>query len=305
MRIICYVHDFNMSDELDLIWNAGILVKFNDLPKHSIWSKRMLGLLNWSRIERSDKELEREFENEIYFPLYQQLLSDENIKDIDSLSSKLYKLNDVCCSRKGNFRVFSFTEARRLWGLWILHYLSKFADLDNTSAIVDIGAGAGQVILKIALSNVFNNTSFYALERMHSAREIIKILSHRNNCNINIDYCDFMSKNIANCIPENAILYTSYVLQVMTHHPKDIIDNFCDLKPAMVFNFEPFISFYDQNTIYGELCAKYLGINKYNTTFDSVLHNSNGKTIDIIYEEGNIFGTTPYLPGSLIVWKPK
>jgi len=294
-----------MTDELDLIWNAGTPVKFNDLPKYSLWSKRMLGLLNWSRIERSEGELKREFENEQYFPLYQQLLADETVKDVNCLTSKFYQLSDLCYTMKGNFRVLPFTDAMRLGTLWILHYLSKFADLENTSAIVDIGAGAGQVILQIALSNMFNNTSFYALERMQSAREIIKIISYRNNCKINVDNCDIMSKTIAKNIPEKAILYTSYVLTYALNTQKDTIESFCDLKPALVFNFEPFASFCDQNTLYGELCAKYLEINKYNTSFDIELYKRNGKTIDIIYKEGNIFGDNPYLPASLIVWKPR
>ncbi len=292
-----------VKNKFDYIWNLGIDVDFNDLPKYNTWSNRLLGLVDWFRIDRSPEELEREFEKDTYIPQYQYAQSNTNLTDVFELSQQLYKTHEICCVHKGNFRLLSFFDAL-MADVWIvLYYLTKFTV--DAKAIVDIGAGNGSVIISAALSGLFPNVEFYALDHMLTAQKIVNLLSERNGCKVITGDCNLLDKSISKYIPEGAVLYTNYVLHELTHHPKDIVERICALKPSVVLNFEPFVTFCNQETLYGQMCARYLDINKYNTTFDHILKKCNGKTIDIVYEESNLFGKNPYLPKSLIVWKPR
>jgi hypothetical protein len=297
----------DIMQEINEIWQKGTIIDFNSLPEFSPWSARMLGLTDWTRVERSPGELEREFETETYIPQYQAAVQNTNITDANELLQKIYGLSDMCCVRSNEFRKLCSKDAHKVDALFTLSYLQRFCRNIEITGIVDVGAGNGRIIIPIALSEVGKSFSvnFYALERMATGRKIIELLAKRSNCDIIVGDCDISNDISEWDIPPNSLIYTNYVLTALTSHPKDIIEQICTLKPAMVMNFEPFVTFHSQNTLYGQLCRRYIDINKYNTTFDNELRKHNGKTIEIIHEEGNIFGINPYLPKSVMIWKPK
>jgi hypothetical protein len=285
------------------IWENAPEIPFNELPQYSPWSARMLGLSDWKRSERTEDELEREFELETYAPQYDYLVKNKNVNDFYSLHTSIYpEMNSAVCVIKNKFKKLSMENAISMDVAVIAKRVNSFLP---ASAIVDIGAGNGRTIITLGTQKEFTDIPLYALEKMVSARNIINTMSLRNNMPVVVGQCD-LTKNPLTVIdiPKDAIIYTNYVIHEIGILPEDIIESFIRLNPKMVIHFEPFLSFYDPMTIHGQFRIAYMKINKYNMEFDAQLHQLNGNLIEIVAEEENIFGMNPYLPKSMIAWRP-
>jgi hypothetical protein len=284
-------------------WKDALEVSFDELPKYSPWSARMLGLSEWSRPDRTEDDLEREFERETYIPQYYFLTKNKKINDFYSLHTSIYpEMKTAVCVMKNQFKKLSMENAISMDVAVIEKWIVSFLP---ASAVVDVGAGNGRTIITLGSKKEFADIPLYALEKMPSARNIIKTMALRNNKPVIVGQCDLTKNPFTTAdIPENSVIYTNYVIHEMGCLSEDIINAFLSLKPKMVIHFEPFISFYDMKTMRGQLWAAYMKINKYNIEFDALLHRLNGDLIEIVAEEENIFGINPYLPKSMIAWRP-
>ncbi len=293
-----------MKNYTEIIKNARE-VNLNDLPKYSPWPERILGLSEWKREERTSEDIEREYEKETYLPFVKMLSENTNIKTSHDLCAEFYKgrENGNICVIEDRFKQLSWEEAFLVENAIIANCLKQHLP---APAIVDLGAGPGSTVLALASMPEFANIQMYALEKMQSARKVIKILAERNNINLNVGECDLSSDRLTTeNIPEGSILFINIVISVITRSTQKIIETILQYKPKIVFHFEPFYGCNDLKTLYGQFCAKYMEINKYNMIFDSELKELDGKILDIVYEKKNYFGNNPFFPKSIIAWKPR
>lgn len=285
-------------------WTETPEVSLNDLPKFSPWLARMLGLTEWSRGERTAEDAEREYERETFFPQYQFLLDNSEVKDFPSLDIALYpERQDVLCTIKGVFKKISLQDAYAIENHIIAQRLSQYLP---ANAFVDIGAGSGRTIIAMGEQNVFSGMQLFALEKMYSARKMITMMSLRRGVEINVGECDLMKSPLTQTnIPEGSVIYTNSVMAAMHRPVIDIVLDILKFKPKIVIHFEPLLSMCECSTVYGQLCASYLKMNKYNVEFDAGLREIDGKDIEIIDVEANVFGNNPFFSKSILVWKPK
>lgn len=287
------------------IWRNSSEIGLNDLPKYSPWPARLLGLEEWSRPERTQKDIQREFETETYAPQYSYLLSNPEVNDFFRLHSALHpNSKNLVCSSQGQFKQLALQDVYTLDLAVIAANLARFLP---ASAIVDIGAGTGRTLVGLGELGIFSELPLFGLEKMPSARQIISEMATRKGVSVHVEECDLTRSPLSSSgqIPENAIFYTNSVLYTLNHDIRHIIENILPYKPRVVLHFEPALHSFDSTTLYGKLCAAYLEINKYNMSFDSELKNLDGDIIDIVFEDTNIFTSNPFFSRSIVAWVPK
>ena len=294
----------NSLAECEEIWERAPEVAFDDLPQFDKWSARMLGLEAWEREERTPEDAEREYDREKYTPEYEYLLRHPEINQYHGLQqSGAYSQESVICTRKKRFRRFNNEEALQIHCKFIAEYVA--AEMP-APALVELGAGDGRTILSMATDPRLQGTRLFALEKMNAGQKIIQEMAKRRGLSPIIGPCDLSEEVITSVsIPEGAVFFTSVVWFMLQTPARQLVDSLLRFKPKMVFHFEPFGCFYDLNSLYGQLCASYLRINKYNCANGNELKQLHGKSIEIVHEEFAVIGNNPFLPFSLIAWKPK
>jgi hypothetical protein len=264
----------------------------------------MLGLLDWKRGERTPEDTRREYERETYAPQYEYMRSNPEAADHDALNAGLYPgCGSLVCARRGRFRRLPVSEAHRLEAGLIAERLSPELP---ASALVELGAGNGRISLNMARDGRIKGTPVTALEKMESGCGLMRIMAERMGLSVVTGPCDLADPDItAVRIPSGAVIFTSGVWVLLPAPARQVVEGLKRFKPKAVFHFEPFACFHDERTLYGQLCSAYLRINKYNTRNGDELRKLHGESIEIIREEDAVFGSNPYLPHSLIAWKPR
>jgi hypothetical protein len=294
---------FDGSFNHERLWETAPEVALDDLPSYSPWSARMLGLQDWKRPERTLEDVEREFERETYAPRYEYIRGHPEAPDHEALEAGMHpEGRGFVCVRKNQFRRLPVSEAHRLEAGLVAERLS--AELP-ASALVELGAGSGRMSLNLARDGRVKGTPVMALEKMESGRRIIQAMAERKGLSILTGTCDLTAPDITpRPIPEQAVLFTNSVWYLLPAPARQVVEGLKRFKPKAVFHFEPFACFHDERTLYGQLCSAYLRINKYNAKNGEELRRLHGESIEIIRQEYAVFGNNPYLPHSLIAWKP-
>ena len=289
--------------EVQKIINNAQEVSLNDLPKYSPWPSRMIGLSKWERGERTPKDVEREYEKEKYQPVLEIVSKNTNIRFPHDLPPVLTQGKEKCVySVEGIFKLFSWKEAFFIDNAVTADCLKPYLP---APAIVDLGAGFGTTSLALASMPELATIPIYALEKMQSGQKIIDILAERTNTKVITGECDLFSDRLTTKkIPKGSIIIISSVLTVIHHPIEKIVKAILRYQPKIVLFFEPFYSNFNTDTLYGQLCAKYMEINKYNIVFDSELKKLNGDLINIVYEKKNYFGNNPFFPKTILAWQP-
>ncbi|MDL2259828.1 hypothetical protein LJB99_02985 [Deltaproteobacteria bacterium OttesenSCG-928-K17] len=285
-------------------WQACPEVDLNEIPRYSLWPSRLLELEQWNCQERTPEDIEREYHFEKYGPMLELLRDNADINNAAELFTKVHGERDFICCYERQFRRLTGSEANTLKYSIFSHCIKRYLP---AGAVVDIGAGIGDIALFLAVEFLKNEPlPIYALEKMPNAVKIMQLLAERQKVPLNTGFCDFNTEAITEApVPPDALLYTSSSVYLQTRSTAEIVNSLKKLKPKVVLHFEPFTSFFDLNTIYGLLCHKYALKNRHNMHFDSDLFQLNGRSIDIIEQRPLLFGNNPFFPVSLIAWKPR
>ena len=276
----------------------------NDLPKYSDWAKYILGIKQLEKkIEKTANEVIREFEFERWGKLFSLLKDnpDLTLREIDGL---ICGEEEVPFYENGEFQLLPALSGHTITYNWITSILKQHCN--DVSGLVELGAGYGAIILKLAKLHPFNKLPLFAAEYTDSGCELIKMLAEKEAVKIKVGYCDFREKLLQGFdIPEGSVIYTCYATHYVPVFPDDFPDYFIKSNPKMVIHFEPIYEHCREDTLLDLMCRRYIELNDYNTNLVTVLHKQQkqGK-IKILEERKNVMGYN-FLPVSLIRWKPE
>ena len=86
---------------------------------------------------------------------------------------------------------------------------------------------------------------------------------------------------------------------------KKHFDFFSSLKPKVIIHFEPCYEHFSTHNEYDLICKKYIELNDYNKNLVSTIKDyENNGFCKILYRKKRVIGFNPFLPISIIVWKP-
>jgi hypothetical protein len=271
-----------------------VTVDLNDLPEYSEWIPR---LIEGKEIilKKEINEIYREFEIEKWAQIL-RLLENEKITfdqiDIIEYSDKekiLISINDA-------FVLIEPLTARDYLAKIIAEKISK--DHKNSLNIVELGAGKGSNIIRLARNKDLQNMNFYASDFSCSSVNIIKIITVKECLNIETFQYDFNNPLYSKLIPKNSIVFTSFSLAYVKNLNNEFWNNH---KNNIIYLFEPIYQNYLDNKLINILRKKYFEINDYSKDILPSLDNARRSGI-LKYEiiETNILGLNPLCPISII-----
>jgi len=280
----------------------GERISVNDLAKYSIWPKRIFGCEEFAVKKKTTEEVTREYNSDKWGMLLDKIKSSNgNLEDLLSLTydkSNMFPIligNEIVL--QNHFSAFNYYISL------VAQTLKQYLPIHN---LVELGAGSGNIILSLSKDEALKNANFYAGEYAQNGIDLIKSVAEKENINIIVGKSDFTADKIMDfAIPNNSVLFTSFAAICVPKLNDKFLDNILDLKPALIVNFEPCYEYYEENTILGLMQKKYIELNDYNTNIASLLHKWHEKgKIKILDVRKNIFGSNPFLPASIIVWRP-
>lgn len=278
-------------------------ISLDEIPKYSGWVSRLLR--KQDVFHKTYQEVWREYDTEkwnevlsIIRSVPQCTLRDLHERiDADGECAGISLTQGLCLQ---TMKAFS-EEQIQLYAQVVDHYRGGGGGLS------ELGAGYGEIILRLAkrFNKAFGH--YLAGELTNTGLNALQILAHNENIPVISGNCDFRSLTVDDCISKypGGVLYTSYALMYVPMLVDEIVDFFCSMHPAACIHFEPVYELYDEQSLHGLLCRRYVEMNDYNRNLLSVLqnHEMQGK-IRIVEIRKNIFGNNVLLPISVIVWKP-
>ncbi len=276
----------------------------DDLPKYSPWPARLLGLERWDRRTKNRAEVEREYQDEKWGGLLARIEESPwplSLADLDRImqgGDELVMYSDgedlfEATAREVHLRYRDFV-ARTL-----LPYLPA-------SALVELGAGYGSVIIDLAKRPEFAGIKAFGLDLTPAGAELIGRMSATEQVEVSSGLCDLLTDPVTDAaIPEGALIYTSYSAHYEPRHREDFFDGIARLGPKAVVMIEPCHEHCDDSTLLGLLRRRYIEMNDYNTNLVTLLHEQLGAgTVKVLDERKAAFGPNPLLAASVIVWEP-
>lgn len=173
------------------------------------------------------------------------------------------------------------------------------------SALVELGAGYGSVIVDVARRPEFAGVPMFGLELTPAGIQLIKHMSEAENVNVTAGECDMLAKVTDVPVPPGSVVFTSYAACYERRLEKSFLNGIAALRPKAVVLIEPCYEHCDDSTLLGLLRRRYIEVNDYNTNLATLLHEeSEAGSVKILDERKAAFGPNPLLAASVIVWEP-
>lgn len=276
----------------------------NDLPRFSPWPARLLGIEPWEQKYKIPEEITREYNCEKWGSLLNKVRRSK--KEVSLEDVERWVLGDTpvsFCSVGDGFELMSTIKASQRHTELMENTIESYLP---STALVELGAGYGNIILGLAKKEPFKKMSLLAGEYTASGVELITQLAQVQQIQIQAEHCDFFSDSILDfAIPENAIIFTSFAAHYVPKLSNNFIKSLSKFHPKAVIHVEPCYEHFDCLTLLGLMRRRYMEVNDYNTNLVTLLHNQQDKgLIKILEERPAVFGMNPLLPASLLVWVP-
>ncbi len=277
----------------------------DELASCSPWPARILSIDPFEIKHKTPEAIIREFGDDKWGALL-KFFADKNDFTLADVEAKEQNLDELipCYERELGFYLASAREAN---SQQIDHYwdtLSLYAD--EASCLVELGAGYGSKIFALSEIAPLNKLPLYAAEYTQSGCDLIKLIAQKTNKQVQVGHCDFDKLSVSGIeIPENSIIFTSYSVHYVPKLRNRFVDFISKFKPRVVVHFEPCYEYFDSQTLHGLMCMRYMQLNGYTQNIASVIQ-AGCQEIGATFEaERNLFGSNPFLPHSVIKWRPQ
>jgi len=128
-------------------------------------------------------------------------------------------------------------------------------------------------------------------------------LSNALKKNVSVGHCDLRKLEIdADIIPEKSVLFTSYAAHYVPNISSRFVKFLSQLKPKVVFHFEPVYEYYPKDSLHGIMCRRYVELNDYGRNLASIIEDAKRLNKISVKIKKNILGSNPLLPISVIEW---
>jgi hypothetical protein len=276
-----------------------------ELPNWSSWPARLLSLDPFKVKHKTPDSITREFGNDKWGKLFQYFINKDEftLANIEEVEQNIHEII-ACFDREIGFYSTTVKEANSRQIEIFKNNLIPY--IKDASCLVELGAGYGSKLLSLSEVYPLDKLPLYAAEYTESGCELLKLISNKINKQVKVGNCDFSKLSINNLeIPENSIIFTSYSVHYVPKLKKGFVDFISKLKPKVVVHFEPCYEYFDEKSLHGLMCKRYMQLNDYTQNIASVIKKGCLEIGAKFEEERNIFGANPFLPFTIIKWFPK
>jgi hypothetical protein len=279
-------------------------IHFDELSKYSSWPKRLLSLEDFPIKYKTKKEVLREFDSDKWGELVTKLqcFSGDSIAQVEQFLTPENTILPIF--RNGTFLLAPSLDITKYHLDLYEEFIAPFAE--NASALVELGAGYGSKIFGLSDRTSLSHLPLTACEYTENGQKAITMISRSINKKINVGFCDFSDLAIdAEIIPKNAIIFTSYAAHYIPNISEKFVELIASLEPKIVINFEPLYEIFSSDSIFEMMCRRYMDLNDYTKNLLSIINKANDSgAIEIILKKKNVLSSNPFLPISVLAWRP-
>ena len=279
-------------------------ITLDEVPSYSHWPSRLLGLTPFSQKTKTIESLTREFDDEKWGELLRKTLANPDLTLADIERLEVDFTDTIPMFRGGDF--FATSEERSFHEHIRLGSEVLAPHMNGATALVEMGAGYGSKILNLAQQKPFLGVPLFAGEFAASGRQLISLLAEKLGLKIQVGPVNFADLGSAGMdIPEGAVFFTYYAAHYIPQLPPDFTDIFARYRPKAVIHFEPCYEHFTSISLHDLMCRRCFELNDYTRNLVSVLKQQEKMgRIQIISERPKVLGENPFLPVSVIEWKP-
>jgi hypothetical protein len=184
-------------------------------------------------------------------------------------------------------------------------YARTLAPYANTATcLVELGAGFGSKILRLARRPEFAHLPLVAAEYTSNGQELIRLIARGAGTKIDAGYCDFRELTFDPGIPKGALIFTSYSVHYVPELSGGFVSALSGLQPSAVVHFEPCYEHHSTESVYGLMCRRYAELNDYTRNLGSLIDQAAAAGKITARVRKNVLGSNPFLPISVIEWTP-
>jgi len=288
-------------EKYDARINAYQATCLSELPKYSSWPKRLLGLEEFKQRLKNKQEVLREYEKE----KWGELLKLFKKKDWSSFSEFRDSVNGghSLLPRSWKDRLFLLGESdfNHLQADILADILTHFLPSGN---IVELGCGFGGMLLDVAGRRQLKQVQFIGGDIAPSGVELVNLMAKKFDLKVQAHAFDFENFN-KSLIPADAIILTSFSLSCFDRSMEKNIEDFMSARPKVVIHLEPVNCQANKDDLLSLMRKRYLEVNGYNGDLGIVLKGLEKiGSIKILAQQEHFLGANPFIPVSLIIWKP-
>ena len=276
----------------------------DDLPRFSPWPARLLGLTPWEPRKKTAVEVTREFDRDKWGALLERYRAAGGNATLDVVEDWwVGEEPPSLCSLEERFELLAAKEAL---ARHVETVAATLAPLLPASSVVELGAGYGSVILRLAADARFQGVPLAAAEYTQSGLELIKGIAAAQNLSLRAGRCDLTASALTDlAVAPGAVIFTCMAAHYAAHINDGFVAAFARLRPKAVVHFEPCYEHCDTQSLIGALRRRYIEMNDYNRNLIELLHKEAAAgAIRIVEERPAVIGVNPLLPISVIVWQP-
>jgi hypothetical protein len=253
--------------------------------------------------QKSEREVLREFEDERWGKLleYARGLERPTLDQIQRMSSD--PSVEAACYLGGAF--YLATQQQMLDAQLSIYAEALEPHMPGATCLAELGAGFGSKLFALSLREPFAGIPLAAGEYTESGCELISLLAGELNKPISVGRCDFRTLTTSGLdIPEGAIIFTSYAALYVPEMSMDFVEFIARFKPKAVIHFEPCYEHFEEQSLHGLMCRRYMELNDYTRNLVTVIEAARRKRDITLRVRKNVLGSNPFLPFSVLEWAP-
>lgn len=279
-------------------------VALDELPQHSPWPERLLGLSPFAVSEKTPAEVIREFGRDKWGETLRRVEQAGSLVPMATVESwEFGDAEELLCSLGDEIGFVAQATARS-------SVLDVFATTIEryfpASALVELGAGYGHKILSLGSRPSFSDTTLIAGELTASGRSLMQLMANSSGMGLRIIQADLASRTISSeALPADAVIFTSYAAHYVAEYTQEMLLALAQFRPRAIVHFEPIYDHCRGGSLLGLMRRRYIEVNGYNRNLLPTIRSlaADGR-LEILEEIPAVFGLNPLLPFSVIAWRP-
>ncbi len=280
----------------------GTPIDLNDLPKWSNWPSRALGLIPWTKPNRTIEKVWKEYDGDKYgacLARYEKLKGKISVDQMKEFEEGDF-LKSICISRGNDLFAIPLGAARE--EQYALFTRTMGPAFRKSKHVLELGCGYG--VNLVNLRKRFPQVKTWRGGEL--SRNAVTLVGKffADEPSVKIDEFNFFEKRypLFEKLKEPITIFTMHALEQLPDSSpffrtilkyRKVIDR--------VFHFEPVLELYDDSLI-GLLRRRYAEINHYNQDLLSRI-KEHAKEIEIIRIQPNVMGIYPLNSTSIIEWR--
>lgn len=274
----------------------------DELPGYSAWPQRLLGSGSAPMYPKSSAAIYREYEMDKWAVLFSQLEKQHHgLDDIDLM--QFASSQDIAFSLGEDIYLGPPLAARALVATLIADSISEVRNAGDP--VVELGAGTGAIIARIAKDPRFSDATFHAGDFSPSSVKIMDYLARVESFPLKTGLFNFQQESAGLEIPEGSVIITSFAVAYFQGLDGSFWRRLAQLHPRAIVIAEPIYQHFGEGSLLGLLRKRYYEANDYSRDIlPSIQAACETGALTIASVKERVLGVNPLCPVSIVTLLP-